>query len=96
MRTVRTTLRVRYEETDRMAVAYYANYFVWFEVGRTEYLRNIGIPYRVMEEKYHCILPVTEAFCKYRRSVEYDDEVIVETAVKDLKRKGIIFCLQAL
>src|SRR5690606_40611066 len=62
-----TTLRVRYAETDAMQVAYYANYFVWFEVGRTDLLRQLGWTYREMEEA-GILLPVTEADC--RRSEE--------------------------
>ena len=77
--TVRTTrLRVRYAETDRMGVVYYANYLVWFEVGRTEWLRQSGWTYREMERD-GISLPVIEAHCEYRRSARYDDDVAIAT-----------------
>jgi acyl-CoA thioester hydrolase len=69
-----TTLRVRYAETDRMGVVYYANYFVWFEVARAELLRSLGWTYREMEDA-GVLLPVIEAHCEYLRPARYDDEI---------------------
>lgn len=71
-------IRVRYAETDRMGVVYYANYLVWFEVGRTDLLRRSGWSYRDMESDGFA-LPVTEAHCAYRQSARYDDELDVRT-----------------
>jgi len=73
-----TTLRVRYAETDRMGVVYYANYLVWFEVGRTDLLRRTGWSYREME-KDGVSLPVIESHCAYRQPARYDDELEVRT-----------------
>jgi acyl-CoA thioester hydrolase len=73
-----TELRVRYAETDAMGIVYYANYFVWFEVGRTDLLRNAGWSYREMEAAGFA-LPVIEAQCEYRQSARYDDEVEIRT-----------------
>ena len=73
-----TRLRVRYAETDRMGVVYYANYFVWFEVGRTDWLRETGWSYRAMEAD-GVSLPVIEAHCDYRQPSRYDDELEVRT-----------------
>jgi acyl-CoA thioester hydrolase len=73
-----TTLRVRYAETDKMGVVYYANYLVWFEVARADLLRSLGWTYREMEEA-GIILPVIEAHCEYRRPARYDDEIEVRT-----------------
>ena len=73
-----TTLRVRYAETDRMGVVYYANYLVWFEVARADLLRSLGWTYREMEET-GVFLPVIEAQCEYKRPAQYDDEVRIET-----------------
>ena len=73
-----STLRVRYAETDKMGVAYYANYFVWFEVGRADLLRSLGWTYREMEHN-GVSLPVIEAQCDYHRSARYDDELSVKT-----------------
>ena len=78
--TVRITrLRVRYAETDRMGVVYYANYFVWFEVARTDWLRDTGWSYREMEAQEGVSLPVIEAHCEYRRPARYDDEIEIRT-----------------
>jgi acyl-CoA thioester hydrolase len=74
----RTRVRVRYADTDRMGVAYYANYLVWFEVGRTEWLRDSGSTYRELE-RTGVLLPVIEAHCEYRRPARYDDEIEVGT-----------------
>jgi len=71
-------VRVRYAETDQMGVVYYANYFVWFEVGRTDWLRESGWSYRDMEADGYS-LPVIEAQCTYRESAKYDDEIEVRT-----------------
>ena len=71
-------VRVRYAETDKMGVVYYANYFVWFEVGRTDLLRASGWNYREMETAGFG-LPVIEAHCAYRESAKYDDEIEVRT-----------------
>jgi acyl-CoA thioester hydrolase len=72
-------IRVRYAETDKMGVVYYANYFVWFEVGRTDLLRDSGWNYREMEIDGFA-LPVIEAHCTYRESAKYDDEIEVRTS----------------
>jgi acyl-CoA thioester hydrolase len=71
-------VRVRYAETDKMGVVYYANYFVWFEVGRTDLLRSLGWTYREMEHE-GISLPVIEAQCEYHRPARYDDEMEVRT-----------------
>ena len=71
-------IRVRYAETDKMGVVYYANYFVWFEVGRTDLLRVAGWSYREMEIDGFA-LPVIEARCAYREPAKYDDELEVRT-----------------
>lgn len=79
MTAVRTSrVRVRYAETDKMGVVYYANYFVWFEVGRTDWLRHSGWSYLEMERDGY-VLPVIEAHCDYRQSALYDDELDIET-----------------
>jgi acyl-CoA thioester hydrolase len=72
------TVRVRYAETDKMGVVYYANYFVWFEVGRCELIRAIGKSYRDLEAD-GIGLPVIEAHCEYKSPARYDDELQVKT-----------------
>jgi acyl-CoA thioester hydrolase len=78
-RQTSSNVRVRYAETDKMGVVYYANYLVWFEVGRTDLLRASGWNYQQMETEGFS-LPVIEAHCAYRESAKYDDEIEVRTA----------------
>lgn len=78
-----STVRVRYAETDQMGVVYYANYFVWFEVGRADLLRSLGWSYREMEGA-GIILPVIEAECRYMKAARYDDELEVRTLGRTL------------
>ena len=72
-------VRVRYAETDQMGVVYYANYLVWFEIGRTDLLRQNGWSYREMEVDGYS-LPVIDAQCAYKASAKYDDEIEVRTS----------------
>ena len=85
-----TTLRVRYAETDQMAVVYYANYINWFEVGRTEMLRQLGLTYREMEED-GMVLPVVEVKCRYKHPARYDDEITIRTWVVQLRASFVRF-----
>lgn len=80
-----TRLRVRYAETDQMGVAYYANYFVWFEIGRVELLRQLGFDYKTMEVEEDCYIPVVEANCRYKAPARYDDHLIVETHATSMR-----------
>ncbi|MCA1563286.1 MAG: acyl-CoA thioesterase [Acidobacteria bacterium] len=88
-----STVRVRYAETDKMGVAYYANYFVWFEVARADLLRTLGWSYRDMEQA-GVSLPVIEAQCEYHRSARYDDELEVRTEGRMLSRTRMEFTYQ--
>lgn len=80
-----TRVRVRYAETDQMGVVYYANYFVWMELGRVELLRQLGFDYRQMEQEDGCMIPVVEANCRYKAPARYDDVLRIETAVAGLR-----------
>jgi acyl-CoA thioester hydrolase len=71
-------VRVRYAETDQMGVVYHSNYFVWFEVGRTDLLRSSGWTYREMESD-GVSLPVIEARCEYKQPARYDDDLEIRT-----------------
>lgn len=84
------TIRVRYEETDKMGFVYHAKYFTWFEVGRTELFRDLGLPYTVLEGR-GISLPVTEADCRYRSSARYDDVLTVRTVITKLTPARIHF-----
>ena len=85
-----TTYRVIYGDTDQMGVVYYANYLRWFEKGRSEFLRQIGLPYsRIEQQGFH--FPVTEVNCRYANSARYDDDVRIETELTDLGRASLSF-----
>jgi acyl-CoA thioester hydrolase len=90
----RTRVRVRYADTDRMGIAYHANYLVWFEVGRTEWLREGGRTYRALEED-GVSLPVIEAHCEYRQPARYDDEIEISTKVTVMSPVRIRFDYEA-
>ena len=94
-RAVETALRVRYSETDRMGIVYHAHYLVWFEIGRTEYCRAAGLPYRTLEESGLLIL-VTGVACKYRSAARYDDEIRVATRLPELSSRGLTFAYEVL
>ena len=83
-------VRVRYAETDKMQVAYYANYFVWFEVGRCELLRSLGSSYHELEAR-GLMLPVIEAHCEYRRPARYDDDLTILTSGRLMSPARVCF-----
>ena len=84
-------VRVRYAETDQMGVVYYGNYFVWFEVGRVEFLRHVGFNYRDMEQQDGCLIAVVDARCRYKAPARYDDEILVLTRMKHMRGPLIHF-----
>ena len=86
-----TKLRVRYAETDKMGVVYYANYYIYFEVGRVEYMRERGVNYREMELQDDSFIVVAESKCRYRRPARYDDPLRIRTCVLEAKRRTIHF-----
>lgn len=88
MQEYTTTIRVRYSEIDKMDVAHNAAYLHWFEIGRTEMLRQIGYPYRKLEEEGF-MLPVAEAVCRYLIPARYDDELEIRTTLLELKRRTV-------
>lgn len=91
---VTTQVRVRYAETDQMGVVYYANYLVWFELGRVEVLRAVGLSYKTLEADHGCILPVVEARCRYCAPARYDDEILIETSPALLRGTVLKFAYQ--
>ncbi len=78
----RTQVTVRYAETDMMGVVYHGNYLPWFEVGRTTLLKELGLPYRQLEEEGFR-LPVLEVSARYLRPAVYDDTVTIVTRLHD-------------
>lgn len=94
--SVITPVRVRYAETDQMGVVYYANYLVWFEIGRVEVMRTLGLSYRELEIDHSCILPVVEATCRYRSPARYDDQLLIETRPSLLRGSVLKFAYRIL
>ena len=86
----RTTYRVIYGDTDNMGQAYYGNYFRWFEIGRTEMFRSLGLSYKAVED-HGIYLPVAETHCRYAAPAKYDDILIIETSVDSGIKAGIKF-----
>jgi len=78
-----TTVRVRYAETDRMDVVYYGNYAMYFEIGRVEAIRNLGVSYKDIEDM-GIILPVVELNIKYLRPAKYDDLITIKSQIKTI------------
>ncbi len=83
-------VRVRYGETDQMGYVYYGNYPLYYEVGRVEAMRNIGIPYRLLEEK-GVMLPVKSMEIQYRAPAHYDDELTIETIISEMPNTRMTF-----
>ncbi|HYM20921.1 MAG TPA: thioesterase family protein [Candidatus Kapabacteria bacterium] len=89
-----TRLRVRYADTDQMGIVYYAKYLEYFEVARTELLRELGLPYRTLEEEGFA-LPVADASIKYFKGATYDDELLVTATIapKNSPRLEILYSI---
>ena len=83
------TLRVRYAETDQMGVVYHANYLIWFEVGRVELIRSLGIEYKRMESEDDCYIVVADAHCRYLHPARYDQILRVRTRIADAHNRTI-------
>jgi len=83
--------RVRYAETDQMGMAYYANYLIWMEVGRSDLCRQCGFSYRDLEREEQAFLTVAEASCRYMSPARYDDEIVVETELSRTRSRVIEF-----
>jgi acyl-CoA thioester hydrolase len=78
-------VRVRYAETDQMGVVYHANYLVWFEVGRVDFIRNLGLDYASMEREEGAMIAVVEARARYKAPARYDDEILIRTRLAGLR-----------
>jgi acyl-CoA thioester hydrolase len=89
-------VRVRYAETDQMGVVYHSNYYIYFEIGRVEYMRNLGVDYKQMEIQDDSFIVVAESKCRHRRPAKYDDLLRIRTRVLALKRRTIHFGYEVL
>ncbi|HTQ60483.1 MAG TPA: thioesterase family protein [Candidatus Solibacter sp.] len=85
------TVRVRYAETDQMGVVYHANYLVWFEVGRVELIRAMGIEYKLMEKEDDCHIVVADVHCRYLQSARYDEVLRVRTRIAESRNRIVKF-----
>jgi len=84
-------VRVRYAETDQMGMAYYANYLIWMEVGRSDLCRQCGFSYLELEREEQAFLTVAEATCRYLSPARYEDEILIETALARAKNRVLEF-----
>jgi acyl-CoA thioester hydrolase len=84
-------IRVRYAETDQMGVVYHANYLIWFEVGRVELMRALGVEYKSMETADDCHIVVVDAHCRYLHPARYDERLRVRTRIAEARNRSIRF-----
>jgi acyl-CoA thioester hydrolase len=92
--THETKLRVRYAETDQWGTVYHSNFFIWFEVGRVELLRSLGLPYKEMEEQDDSHTVVVEVKCSYEKPARYDDVIRIRTWIAESKEKTLRFAYE--
>lgn len=90
MFTSETRFIVRYAETDQMGIVHHSNYPIWFEAGRTDFIRKAGLPYSKMEEM-GLLLPLIELKCTYKGAARYEDEVVVRTSLKEMSYTRAVF-----
>ncbi len=88
------TVRVRYAETDQMGVVYHANYLVWFEVGRVELMRALGVEYKRMEIEDDCQIVVADLRCRYHHPARYDEVLRVRTRIVESRNRVIRFAYE--
>lgn len=91
MYVAETTLRVRYAETDQMGYVYYGNYASFYEIGRTEALRNLGFSYRHMEEEMGVMMPVLDLQVQFKAPAFYDDALRIEVSIPELPQTRMRF-----
>jgi acyl-CoA thioester hydrolase len=84
-------VRVRYAETDQMGVVYHANYLIWFEVCRVEFIRQLGMDYRHMEQEENALIAVVEVTARYKAPARYDDELIIRTTLAGVRGSIVRF-----
>lgn len=89
-----TKVRVRYKETDQMGIVYHGNYYTFFEIGRVEYLRDLGMTYRQMEGEDDSFIVVAESRCRHLRPARYDDVLRIRTRVSRARRRTLRFAYE--
>jgi acyl-CoA thioester hydrolase len=86
-----TEIRVRYAETDKMGIVHHSNYFIWFELGRSEFCRSKGFSYRDMEDKDNALLVVAESYCRYKSPSFYEDVLVIRSQIAKIRSRSIVF-----
>ena len=86
---VETALRVRYAETDAMGIVHHANYLVWFEAGRGDYFRHLGVSYEEVEERGY-LLPLSEAYVRYAAPAHYGEMILVRTWIQETRSRSLM------
>lgn len=89
-------VRVRYAETDQMGVVYHANYLVWFEVGRVELMRALGVEYKTMEKDDDCHIVVADARCRYHQPARYDEVLRIRARIAESKNRVVKFSYEVI
>ncbi len=87
-------IRVRYAETDKMGIVHHSNYYVWFELGRSEFCRSRGFSYLEMEDKESAQMLVAESYCRYKSPAFYEDVLTIRTQVAKIRSRSIFFVYQ--
>ncbi len=90
-RLTRVEIRVRYPETDQMGVVYHGHYLVWFEIGRTELMREAGCPYGELESRDGVFFPVVDLRARYHASARYDEKLLVEARIEEIGGASVRF-----
>ncbi|MEZ5346737.1 MAG: thioesterase family protein [Pyrinomonadaceae bacterium] len=86
-----TVVRVRYAETDKMGIVHHANYYVWFELGRSDLCRARGFSYLEMEDKDDLQMVVAETQCRYISPAHYEDLLTIRTAIEEIRSRSLKF-----
>ena len=90
------TVRVRYAETDQMGVVYHANYLIWFEVGRVELMRALGVEYKRMEIEDDCRIVVADVHCRYHHAAVYDEALRIRTRIAESRNRVVKFSYEVI
>ena len=90
-----TELVVRYAETDQMGVVHHSVYPIYFEAGRTDFIKKLGVPYSKIEED-GLLLPLLELRCTFKSAAKYEDVLTVRTVVKELTKTRVVFGYEVL
>lgn len=96
MEWLETKIRVRYAETDKMGIVHHSNYYIWFELGRSEYCRSRGFSYLDMEEKDGAFMIVAESYCRYKSPAFYEDILVIRSKVAAIRSRSIQFIYEVI